>query len=394
VSPRIYTSGRWGPPNYTNASQSSTGLRSEKAKHASVVRLDSIAAYVAAYQAAGYDFVKPYYEGDLVFDSLVAAARRLGMPLAGHIPEHTDTSITVERVLTSGLYRSIEHIDWYTVRTGEGWSLDEGKLAALAGATRRAGVWNMPNLANRIHPCCEKYMPVLRRAVKVLHDSSVGLLLGTDAAQDPFSGITLGLGVHQQLQQLVEAGLAPYQALATGTKNVAQYFGTLDETGTVAMGKRADLVLLAGDPLADIAQARDPVGVMLGGRWLDRAALDRRLLPVSAAPGAVLDDWLRRQVFNVLSWKLTPAQKTALRQLDTTYAARRTALTDSLAPGARAGAERQRMLQLVAAQLGAVRAALPPEQRELWDAMARVWLREHARQGSRVTIAGVAPVAP
>jgi imidazolonepropionase-like amidohydrolase len=281
VSPRIYTAGQWGPSNYTNQSATMgnfAGLTTA-VKHASAVRLDSIAAYVAAYQAAGYDFIKPYHEADLVFDSLLVVARRLGIPLAGHIP-HTDTSITIERVLASGAYASIEHGMRYPLITTNGWALDEGRLAALAGATRRAGVWNTPTLAIHGQPGSnEQALSVFRRVVKVLHDSGAGLLLGADANSNPLFGSLPkpGSGVHQELEALVGAGLTPYQALATGTKNVAQYFGTLDSTGTVAVGKRADLVLLRGNPLEDIRNMAQPAGVMLGGRWLPREELDRSL---------------------------------------------------------------------------------------------------------------------
>ena len=69
-----------------------------------------------------------------------------------------------------------------------------------------------------------------------------------------------------------------------GTRNSAAYFGTLGETGTVTPGKRADLVLLNGNPLDSIENSRKIAGVMLGGRWLAaedlqarRAVLERRM---------------------------------------------------------------------------------------------------------------------
>jgi imidazolonepropionase-like amidohydrolase len=107
----------------------------------------------------------------------------------------------------------------------------------------------------------------------------VELLVGTDHGLLVEDVIT----VHDELQDLVSAGLTPYQALSAGTRNVANYFGTLDETGTVAPGKRADLVLLNGSPLENIQNTRRPAGVMIGGRWVAREQLDRRL----AATGAV-----------------------------------------------------------------------------------------------------------
>jgi imidazolonepropionase-like amidohydrolase len=91
------------------------------------------------------------------------------------------------------------------------------------------------------------------------------LLLGTD---------NVGT-VQDELAALVPAGLTPYQVLATGTRNVAVYYGTLAESGTVTAGKRADLVLLAGNPLADIRNTTQIAGVMVRGRWLARPDLDR-----------------------------------------------------------------------------------------------------------------------
>jgi imidazolonepropionase-like amidohydrolase len=101
--------------------------------------------------------------------------------------------------------------------------------------------------------------------VKGLHDAGVGLFLSGDD----------GGNIHDELAALVQAGLTPYQALLTGTRNPAQYLRLQDSTGTVAAGKWADLVLLDGNPLADVQHARKPAGVMIAGRWLDRAALEQ-----------------------------------------------------------------------------------------------------------------------
>jgi imidazolonepropionase-like amidohydrolase len=132
----------------------------------------------------------------------------------------------------------------------------------------------------------------LRQMVKALQDVGAGLLLGVDAGAfwgfAPDLDLMIGSGSHEELAALVRARLTPYQALATGTRNVATFFGTLDETGTVAVGKRADLVLLQDNPLQDIRHTTQIAGVMLGGRWLSRTEIDRRLAamtaPVAAAP--------------------------------------------------------------------------------------------------------------
>ena len=81
---------------------------------------------------------------------------------------------------------------------------------------------------------------------------------------------------------MVDAGLSPYEVLATGTRNPARAIGTPDAFGTVAVGRRADLVLLEADPRADIANAARRTGVMVRGQWWPEAALQSRLQEIAA----------------------------------------------------------------------------------------------------------------
>jgi imidazolonepropionase-like amidohydrolase len=83
----------------------------------------------------------------------------------------------------------------------------------------------------------------------------------------------------------VAAGLTPRQALEAGTRNVALFFGTLEAAGTIETGKRADLVLLDADPLADIRNTTRRAGVMLRGRWLPQAEIQTRLDRVAKSVG-------------------------------------------------------------------------------------------------------------
>lgn len=243
---------------------------------------DDAKKIVAAQKAAGYDFLKMRIEGEPlalpVFDTFVAAANRAGLRWAGHSP----WGIGLKDVL-AGKPTSLEHLYGYlyTSRGGSGvqimdnpeaMNVPEADLPAAAAATRRAGVWNCPTLG-----LMAKFVgdsSVLRQQffiVKTLHDSGAGLLLGTDVE----------VPVRDELKALVAAGLTPYAALETGTRNVALFLNTLDSTGTVEVGKRADLVLLSANALVDVDNVAQPVGVMLGGRWLPRKVLEAR---VAASP--------------------------------------------------------------------------------------------------------------
>ena len=90
-----------------------------------------------------------------------------------------------------------------------------------------------------------------------------------------------GFTLHDELQSLVkDVGLEPVEALRAATYNNAAFYGIERELGSIEAGQAADLVLLDTDPLADIGGTRRIRGVMLRGRWLDRAELDRLLRDV------------------------------------------------------------------------------------------------------------------
>jgi imidazolonepropionase-like amidohydrolase len=106
----------------------------------------------------------------------------------------------------------------------------------------------------------------------MMREAGVPLLAGTDTPS-PFS--FPGSGLHDELELLVEAGLSPLEALQTATRNPARFLGRLRDLGTVEKGKLADLVLLDADPLKHIGNTRRISAVVIGGRLLDRRALDR-----------------------------------------------------------------------------------------------------------------------
>jgi hypothetical protein len=106
-------------------------------------------------------------------------------------------------------------------------------------------------------------------------DAGVEILAGSDASDEPF--VYVGASLHDELALFVEAGLTPLQALQSATLNPARYLKATDSLGTVAPGRFADLVLLDANPLADITNTARIHAVVLNGRLLIRAELDRLL---------------------------------------------------------------------------------------------------------------------
>jgi imidazolonepropionase-like amidohydrolase len=105
-------------------------------------------------------------------------------------------------------------------------------------------------------------------AVRQLKAAGVPILAGTDAGNP---GTTQGASIHGELELLVRAGLTPAEALHAATAAAAAAFH-LDDRGQIATGKRADLLLVNGDPTADIRQTRDIVAVWKAGHAIDRVA--------------------------------------------------------------------------------------------------------------------------
>ncbi|MBV7334811.1 amidohydrolase family protein [Chloroflexi bacterium TSY] len=282
----------------------------------------------------GYEFIKAnFFLTRNVFDSIVATAAEVGLPIRMHV----SADIGVEHAIRSGAeiqhnYSLMEYVAKnYTRGIGpnplDKFDLSEAdqKLPELAAFMRENGVpfsptmviyytvdrqfadlegvlqepeyrhvptsyieeWgdrernpiflisdDPPDQATR-----DKVRAYHKRQVKALSDVGVPLLAGTDAS---CCGIVWGFSLHQELELLVDAGLTPYQALEAATRVPAEVVGNSGEWGTVAVGKRADLLLLKANPLANIRNTREIEGVMVRGQWLPQAELQGMLDELAA----------------------------------------------------------------------------------------------------------------
>src|SRR5438309_10559512 len=101
-------------------------------------------------------------------------------------------------------------------------------------------------------------------------EAGARVVVGTDAGVS--SGYTFGSADHHEIARWVQFGLTPAQAIVAATSRPAELLG-LEDSGTLARGKRADFIVLDANPLADIRNTRKITAVYLNGSKLDRDAL-------------------------------------------------------------------------------------------------------------------------
>jgi imidazolonepropionase-like amidohydrolase len=125
-----------------------------------------------------------------------------------------------------------------------------------------------------------------RKLTGEMQRAGVRLLVGSDSL-DRY--VFVGTSLHRELQMLVTAGLTPLDALQAATQNPADFLERKD-LGAIAVGKRADLVLLEADPTLGIANTQKISAVILAGNFLSRASLDQLLVKARAAAAALPAD--------------------------------------------------------------------------------------------------------
>lgn len=251
------------------------------------------------------------------YDAMARTANELNIPFAGHVPSDVGLIHAIEMG-----QETFDHIDGYLEYLDAFDSpIDSERLDEIIGRTREAGAWIVPTMAvwevllgaldttvveaydelrflppnvrdqwirshrgrmaNPDHDRARAQRIAATRidVLRALNEAGVGILLGTDSPQQ-FS--VPGFSTRREVERMVKAGMTPYEILRSGTFNIGRYFDAEDAFGVVAPGMRADLIMVQENPLLDVSNALDPIGVMTRGRWYTRAELDAKLEEIAS----------------------------------------------------------------------------------------------------------------
>jgi imidazolonepropionase-like amidohydrolase len=297
---------------------------------------EDAAAGVDAAVDAGADFIKVFSEVPTThWRAILAEAESRSLPVVGHVPAGIsllDDARAGQRTsehLTQA-YEGCSSIEAKVLRERQGLegdalmsrasaqeaeilgAFDQGVCERMAKALAATGQVQVPTLvladedvfAQHAHPgddnrwhllrpdeqrrwqgflaqytkedasLAARRWPIARSIVSIEHEAGVPIMAGTDS---PMPGVYPGFSLHEELQQLVQAGLTPLEALRAATLEPARFLHVDDVSGSVAVGKRADLVLLDADPTKDIRHTQRIRAVVLAGRLLERSDLDALL---------------------------------------------------------------------------------------------------------------------
>jgi imidazolonepropionase-like amidohydrolase len=266
----------------------------------------------------GWDYLKILWgPSQAEYDALTRTAKEIGIPFVGHVPR----KVGIRHVLASG-QQTIDHLDGYIeYLDGAAGPIDHEKIAEVVKLTKESGAWLVPTMVVWENLFGDtptetvltydglKYLPpdlVKRwteshrrrmsgvgfdrvaarhrienrmRLLKAMNEGGVKILFGTDSPQQ-FS--VPGFSIHREMQRMQQAGMNAKQILHSATAAAGEYFRDKDKFGTIAVGQRADLVLLKANPLDDIAHVSQQAGVMVRGRWLSEQDIASRLQQIAA----------------------------------------------------------------------------------------------------------------
>ena len=286
LGPRFYTTGPIleGPQQIWRNAKG--GLLVNDPDHAEEV--------VRQLHQEGYDFIKVYHTLDTsYYRRIMQTAAELDMPVVGHIVMGQPLAKTLEMG-----QHSIEHISprqWREISPdlsleekvqmiGESETWMCPTLVVIKKVNGRPGDSDLPKeyeafvdrktrrfWPSRLTRRLSEY-ELRKQLAKRAYDAGGKLLAGTDALN---AYVLHGASLHEELQELVAIGLSEYEALQTATLHPAEYLGKKAQSGTLELGKEADMVLLNHNPLEDIQHTTSIEGVMLAGKWLDSQLLEK-----------------------------------------------------------------------------------------------------------------------
>jgi imidazolonepropionase-like amidohydrolase len=284
-------------------------------------------AAVLVAKANGYSFMKAYNNLTAAeFDAIVDEGRRQGLPVIGHGVR----AVGLPKALFEGQVMVAHAEEFFYTAFANHVPTDPAIVNEVVDQTFRSGAYVTPTLSTfatiakqwgnaaelriflqdprirfmspdervdwsdseyvRRHGDLASILAFLRTFTKALSDRGVPLLAGTDSPVIP--GLLPGYSLHEDLQELTAAGLTPYQALAAATRTpgefVARYVPDAMRFGEIQQGMRADVIVVAENPLDSISALEHPLGVMSAGRWRTREQLDALLEGVRAKYDAVL----------------------------------------------------------------------------------------------------------
>ncbi len=141
-----------------------------------------------------------------------------------------------------------------------------------------------------------RWVELRNKLIKAIHDAGGKIMAGSDTPEFLF---LYGFSQHRELKALADAGLSNYAALAAGTRNAHEFFGTIDKIGTIDKGKRADLILLNANPLENISATENRDGVMLKGKWYAQSELNGWLEEIAPKIAGSLEAEERRAAVEI-----------------------------------------------------------------------------------------------
>lgn len=216
------------------------------------------ASFVASRVAEGSDYIKvilgsPGGDHDQpTLDALIAAAHAHGKLVIAHAASYAPAlramAAGVDAVTHVPLDRALDQ-----AAVGQGVQFAIPTLAMMEAMVQRGAR-------------ADADYDTARASVTVLHDAGVPILAGTDANQAPGvpAAVSHGESLHRELELLVGAGLSTVEVLRAATVLPAEHFG-LPDRGVIEPGRRADLILIDGDPVQDIKATRSIRRIWSGG---------------------------------------------------------------------------------------------------------------------------------